>query len=222
MVLCPPYTALTRVADLLRGTPVQMGAQNMHWEPSGAYTGEISGSMLKELGCRWCILGHSERRQLFLESDAVVQKKVQAALGQDLRTILCVGETLEQRKAGKTWQVVQGQLEQDLQGLTFSRPASQIVIAYEPIWAIGTGVNATPAQAQEMHAQIRGWLKQRFSPAEAGSLRILYGGSVKAGNALELLSQPDIDGVLVGGASLDPKAFASIVESGEKTICSTA
>ena len=221
VVVCPPFTALARVGDLLKGSTMELGAQNIHGEAQGAYTGEISGPMLKEIGCRWAIIGHSERRQHFLESDAVIQKKVKAAIGIGLNVILCVGETLQQRQADKTWEVIETQLKGGLEGLDSKTAAARLVLAYEPVWAIGTGLNATPDQAQEVHASIRSWLEKRFDPLAAGSIRIQYGGSVKADNAQELMSETDVDGALVGGASLDAKSFASIVESAEKSRCST-
>ncbi len=240
VVLCPPYTALARVAELLGGSRsaeapgevssnrsrVLLGAQDVHWEKQGAYTGEVSAAMLQEIGCRYCIVGHSERRQILQETDSIIQKKLLAAVTQGLRVILCVGETLDQRKAGKTWPVIQSQLEQDLQGFPDQPPADFLVVAYEPVWAIGTGQNATGEQAQEVHAQVRGWLAQRFGQPAAQTIRLQYGGSVKPDNAAELLSQPDVDGALVGGASLDSKAFAAILRSAvqvrKESGCSTA
>ena len=225
VVLCPPFTALGRVGELLKGSPIQLGAQNVHWEAKGAFTGEISASMLKELGCRWCVIGHSERRQFFGESDSTVRRRVQTALANELQVILCVGETLQQRQAGKTWAVLESQLQGGLEGVEPKTAASRLVIAYEPVWAIGTGVNATAAQAQEVHTLIRNWLARRFAPVVAQTVRIQYGGSVKADNAREILIEPDVDGALVGGASLDAKGFASIVQSAaaakEKPQCSS-
>ncbi len=213
VVVCPPFTALARVSELLKGSAVELGAQNIHWEAQGAFTGEVSGLMLKDFGCRWAIVGHSERRQHFSESDAVIQKKVKAALAAGLNAILCVGETLQQRQADKTWEVIETQLKGGLDGMDAKTAAARLVIAYEPVWAIGTGLNATPAQAQQVHASIRNWLRTRFDGPTADSIRIQYGGSVKPDNAQELMSETDVDGALVGGASLDAKSFASIVES---------
>ena len=224
VAICPPFTALTRVAELLRGTSVRLGAQNVHWEAKGAYTGEVSAPMLKEIGCHYCIIGHSERRQLFGETDADVQKKVGAIFAQGLSAIVCVGETKEVREQGRTWAVVEKQLEEGLGRLSPAEAQAQLVVAYEPVWAIGTGLNATPEQAQEVHAQIRGWLKNRFGAEPSQAIRIQYGGSVKPDNAMELMSQPDVDGALVGGASLDVKQFIPIVEAAlhaKESKCST-
>lgn len=225
VVLCPPFTALAAVAQMIRDSRILLGAQNAHWEPKGALTGEISAPMLKEIGCAYCIIGHSERRQIFGETDATVRKRVRAVLDQGLKPILCVGETLEERQAGKTWEVVERQLRGGLEGVEATVAAEQLVIAYEPVWAIGTGRNATSAQAQEVHAKIRSWLKGQYGAATAEKVRIQYGGSVKPDNAAELLAQEDVDGALVGGASLDAKSFFSIVSaalSKEGSKCSTA
>lgn len=224
VALCPPFTALTRVAELLRGSSVRLGAQNVHWEAKGAYTGEISAAMLKEIGCHYCIIGHSERRQLFGETDAAVQKKVGAIFAQGLSAIVCVGETQEVREQGRTWAVVEKQLEEGLGRLAPAEAQAQLTVAYEPVWAIGTGLNATPEQAQEVHAQIRSWLKARFGAEPSQAIRIQYGGSVKPDNAAELMSQPDVDGALVGGAALDAKLFIPIVEAAlhaKESKCST-
>ncbi|MBI3332500.1 MAG: triose-phosphate isomerase [Candidatus Omnitrophica bacterium] len=213
VVLCPPFTALVTAAELLKGSRILLGAQDAHWEPKGAYTGEVAVPMLKEIGCRYCIVGHSERRQILGETDEMIHQKVRAVLEQGLSAILCVGETLEIRRKGGTLSRVEGQLGAALQGIEPTRLASRLVIAYEPVWAIGTGHNATPAQAQEVHRAIRSWLSARIGKAAAESVRIQYGGSVKPENAGELMAQPDVDGALVGGASLEPKGFVSIVES---------
>jgi triosephosphate isomerase len=210
VVICPPFTALTAVVERRYGTAVKVAAQNMHEEESGAFTGEVSAAMLVELDVEAVVLGHSERRQYFNESDEALARKVPAALAAGLEPILCVGESEEARDAGQTDAVLQRQLEADLAGVEPVRLA-EVVIAYEPIWAIGTGRTATPEQAQETIAFIRDVLRQR--DGEADRVRILYGGSVKPDNAAELLSQPDIDGALVGGASLDPGDFAAIVEA---------
>jgi triosephosphate isomerase len=209
VVLVPPYTALDRVAARLAGSPVQLGAQNVHPEPQGAYTGEISAAMLADLGCRWAVVGHSERRSLFGESDALVARKAAALVAQGLRPIVCVGETLEQREEGRTTQVVGAQLQGSLAEID-DAAAAGLVVAYEPVWAIGTGRTATPETAQEVHAFIRGQLAVRFGAA-AENVRIQYGGSVKPDNVEALMAQPDIDGALVGGASLEPRTFAQIV-----------
>jgi triosephosphate isomerase len=208
IVLAPPFTALARVAEALAGSNVALAAQNVSPEPQGAFTGEISAPMLAELGCRYGIVGHSERRALYGEDDAVIARKALALMERGIRPIVCVGETLEQREAGRTFQVIGAQLEGSLAGLPQER-AREIVIAYEPVWAIGTGRTATPAIAQEVHAFVRGRLAQRFGAA-AQAMRIQYGGSVKPENVDDLMAQPDIDGALVGGASLDPEAFARI------------
>ncbi len=210
VVLCPPFTALTAVVERRYGTAVKVAAQNMHEEEAGAYTGEVSAAMLVELDVEAVVLGHSERRQYFDETDEALARKVPAALAAGLEPILCVGESEEARDAEQTDAVLQRQLQADLAAVTPTRLA-EVVIAYEPIWAIGTGRTATPEQAQETIAFIRDVLREQG--AEADRVRILYGGSVKPSNAAELLAQPDIDGALVGGASLDPEDFAAIVEA---------
>lgn len=210
VAVCPPAVYLHDVGAALRGSPVALGAQNMSAEKEGAFTGEISSAMLKDVGCRYVILGHSERRQLFGETDASVNKKIKAALAAGLTPIVCVGETLEQREGDATEQVIAEQMRGSLADLT-AQQGGQLVIAYEPVWAIGTGKTATPAQAEEVHAQIRTLLSQQFGADVAESIRIQYGGSVKPDNAAELLAQPNIDGALVGGASLKADDFAAIV-----------
>jgi len=212
VAVCPPSVYLHDVGAALRGSHIALGAQNMYHTEEGAYTGEISGKMLKDLGCRYVILGHSERRQLMGETDAQVNQKVHAALKVGLVPIVCVGETLDQREAGQTTAVVRTQTEGSLAGLT-SEQAAGIVLAYEPVWAIGTGKTATPAQAEEVHADIRALLTKLFGAETAQKIRIQYGGSVKADNAKELLSQPNIDGALVGGASLKADSFLPIIEA---------
>jgi triosephosphate isomerase len=212
VAVCPPAVYVHDVGAALRGSHIALGAQNMYYTEEGAYTGEISGKMLKDLGCRYVILGHSERRQLMGETDAQVNQKVHAALKVGLVPIVCVGETLEQREAGQTTTVVRTQTEGSLAGLT-SEQAAGIVLAYEPVWAIGTGKTATPAQAEEVHADIRALLSTMFGAETAQKIRIQYGGSVKADNAKELLSQPNIDGALVGGASLKADSFLPIIEA---------
>jgi triosephosphate isomerase (TIM) len=211
VVICPPYPALgvavARCADL----PVRVAAQNMHEESAGAFTGEVSAPMLLELGVQGVILGHSERRQYFGESDEALARKVPVALEAGLEPILCVGENEAQRDSDETEGILTRQVEADLSSVS-DESLGEVVIAYEPIWAIGTGRTATPEQAQEAIAVIRGLIESRSSEA-AGAIRILYGGSVKPGNAAELISQPDVDGALVGGASLDPGDFAAIVQA---------
>ena len=211
VVVCPPYTALAVVAAELQGSAVGLGAQDLFWEPSGAFTGEISAPMLVDAGCRYVIIGHSERRQLFGETDETVHKKLRAALAHPLTPIVCVGETLQQREAQQTFDVIRRQLDGALSGLSAAE-LGRIVLAYEPVWAIGTGRNATPEQAQEVHAFIRQRIKERWGAAAEG-IRIQYGGSVTAANAAELLRQPDVDGALVGGASLKADTFGDIVKA---------
>jgi triosephosphate isomerase len=210
VVICAPFTALSAVVERRYGTAVRVAAQNMHEEGSGAFTGEVSAPMLAELDVEAVVLGHSERRQYFGESDEALARKVPAALAAGLEPILCVGESEEARDGGQTEAVLERQLQADLATVEDGE-LSRVVIAYEPIWAIGTGRTATPEQAQETIAFIRDFLRERGAGADA--VRILYGGSVKPGNAAELMSQPDIDGALVGGASLDPSDFAAIVKA---------
>ncbi len=212
VVVCPPSIGLHAAAKALQGSAVKLGAQNVHYEDDGAYTGEVSARMLKSLGVDYVIVGHSERRQYFGEVDEVVAKKVKKVLSSDLRVILCIGETLAERDGGVTEKVLERQIKADLEGLTKEQLAF-IVIAYEPIWAIGTGRNATPQQAEEAHAFIRKTVAGMFGNEAADALTIQYGGSVKPGNAGELLSQPDVDGALVGGASLKPDSFVDIIKS---------
>jgi triosephosphate isomerase (TIM) len=210
VVVCPPFTALHEVVERRRGTAVRVAAQNMHEGEAGAFTGEISASMLVELDVEAVVLGHSERRQFFGETDEALAKKVPAALAADLEPILCVGETDAAREAGETETVLERQLQADLAEVA-TEDIAKVVIAYEPIWAIGTGKVATPEQAQEACAFIRDVLRGRGADADA--VRILYGGSVKPGNAAELLALPDVDGALVGGAALDAEDFAAIVDA---------
>jgi triosephosphate isomerase len=210
VVICPSFLALREVVERSRGSAVRVAAQNMHEEGSGAFTGEVSAPMLAEAEVEAVVLGHSERRQLFGETDEALARKVPAALAAGLEPILCVGETEEARDADQTDAVLEGQLRADLAAVDPTRVA-EVTIAYEPIWAIGTGRTATPEQAQETIAFIRDLLRE--AGAEADRVRILYGGSVKPANAAELMAQPDIDGALVGGASLDPDEFAAIVEA---------
>ncbi len=213
VAVCPPAVYLNAVADVLAGSAVGLGAQNLYAAEDGAYTGEVNAAMLTDVGCRYVILGHSERRALLSETDALVSSKLAAALAGNLIPIVCVGETLEDREAGKTEAVVGTQLRGSLEGLDEAR-APGVVIAYEPVWAIGTGKTATPEQAEEVHAFIRNLLGELFSDDVAGQMRIQYGGSVKPGNAKELLGQPNIDGALVGGASLKVDDFVGIIEAG--------
>lgn len=212
IVLCPPFTALKAVSDAVTGTHVDLGAQNMHWEKSGAYTGEVSAEMLREVYCHYVILGHSERRTYFGETDEIVNKKTKAALESNLTPIVCVGETLAEREGRKTNDVVGKQIRGSLAGLT-PRQLVETVIAYEPVWAIGTGKTATSEQAQEVHAFIRKVLAEISDEAVAQSVRIQYGGSVKPSNARELFSMPDIDGGLIGGAALEARSFIEIVQA---------
>ncbi len=214
VLLIPPYTSLESAGRRLSGTPIELGAQDVHHEPVGAYTGAISASMLVGCGCRYVLVGHSERRRVFGDDDGAVRRKLEAALVAGLSAILCVGETLDERRAGETEAVLTRQLSAALDGLE-NDATDRIVVAYEPVWAIGTGETATPEQAQEAIAGIRAWLADRFDGPTAGRARILYGGSVKPENAAALVGLPDVDGALVGGASLDPEAFASIVEAGQ-------
>jgi len=208
--VAPPFTALAALQNALAGTSVALAAQNAHFEKNGAFTGEISVAMLAELGCRYVILGHSERRALFAESDAFIARKVRAVQAAGLRPILCVGESDAEREAGRTFDVLRSQLEGSLAGADAAR-ASELVVAYEPVWAIGTGKTATSAQAQEVHAAIRAILRE-LAGGLADAIRIQYGGSVKPENAAELMSQPDVDGALVGGASLKAADFVAIVK----------
>lgn len=212
VAVAPPFTALYPVAKALEGSNIAVAAQNCHAAESGAYTGEVSAPMLKELGCSWVILGHSERRQYFHETDAGVNRKIEAVLKAGLLPIVCVGETLEEREAGHTLEVVGRQVQGALAGFGKAEGAT-FVVAYEPIWAIGTGKTATSRQAQEVHAHIRGLLTGLWDSGTAQAVRIQYGGSVKPDNAVELLGQPDIDGALVGGASLKVGDFAAIIKA---------
>jgi triosephosphate isomerase len=211
IVLIPPFTAIAKASEILGGAQkIRLGAQNMSPEAKGAYTGEISATMLRDLFVRYVLVGHSERRRLFGETDEFVRRKLITALASELRPILCVGETLEERQAGQEKAVLEGQLRGALDGLTPDQ-ISEVIVAYEPVWAIGTGLTATPEQAQEAHLFIRDYLGKLAGTSLANKARILYGGSVTPANAKELMSQEDIDGALVGGASLDPRGFARIV-----------
>jgi len=212
VIVCPPFTSLNEVSSLIKTTPVKLGAQNMYFEDSGAFTGEISASMIKSVGCEYVIIGHSERRTVFGEPDEVTNKKVKKALEHNLKPIFCIGELLEQREEGTTMDVVKNQLLNGLKDITLEQ-LSKIIIAYEPVWAIGTGKTASPEQAQEVHAAIRELIVENFSEDVADNLVIQYGGSVKPDNAGELLSQKDIDGALVGGACLKADSFLGIIAS---------
>lgn len=214
VVVCPTSIALDGVGKALEGTSMKLGAQNMHPQPSGAYTGEISAEMIRHHFATYVILGHSERRTYFGETDAFVNEKVLAALKNLLKPILCVGETLEERDEEKTLDVIKTQLDGGLAGVE-GDDLTNVVIAYEPVWAIGTGRVATPEQAQEVHAFIRSWLTDKYGAGLAQKIRILYGGSMKPGNAPELLKLEDIDGGLIGGASLDAKSFIELVEAAQ-------
>jgi triosephosphate isomerase len=217
VVVCPPATALSDVAALLKGTPIALGAQNIHWEKEGAFTGEISVGMIKSAGASFVILGHSERRQYFGETNENVRRKIQAALSQGITPIVCIGETLEQREKGVTHEIIAQQIDQGLSGLT-SDQLKRLVFAYEPVWAIGTGKNATPEQAQEVHEFIRTRLTALYDRQTAETVTIQYGGSVKPANAPDLLKQPDIDGALVGGACLQADSFVDIIKAAERVV----
>ncbi len=208
VVVCPPFTALPAALEAARGSRIPIGAQNCHWEKEGAFTGEVAVPMLADLGCSHIIVGHSERRQFFGETDATVERKIEAVLAHGLTCIGCLGETLQEREAGQTVLVLERQLRG---GFARHLGSPRLVIAYEPVWAIGTGRTATPAQAQEAHAFLRRLVAEAASPDVAAAIRILYGGSVKPDNIAALMAQPDVDGALVGGASLDPSSFAKIV-----------
>jgi len=210
IVVAPPFPSIHAAAESLRGSNVLVAAQDLYWEREGAFTGEISGPMLKEAGADLVIIGHSERRTLFGETDATVNRKIGAALAADLAPIICIGETLDQRERSETLDVLDRQIRGGLDGVT-SAQLARLVLAYEPVWAIGTGRNATPDQAGEAHAHIRQRLRQWFGAEAADLCRIIYGGSVKPENIRDLVAQPDVDGALVGGASLDVKAFCEIV-----------
>ncbi len=216
VAVCPPSVYLATAADLLAGSPIELGAQNLYAAADGAFTGEVNAAMLTDVGCRFVILGHSERRQLTGETDDSVSKKLHAALAGNLVPIVCVGETQQQREAGETEAVVETQVRGSLAGLDEPRAAG-IVLAYEPVWAIGTGLTATPEQAESVHALIRKLLGDLYTPDVAAQIRIQYGGSVKPSNAAELLGQKNIDGALVGGASLQAADFLAIVRAAQDT-----
>ncbi len=210
VMIAPQFTALAPVSDVVRGSRVSLGAQNLFWETEGAYTGEISPVMLVSVGCEYVIIGHSERRQYFDETDETVNKKIKAAIKNDLVPVLCVGESEKERESKETFSVLDKQVKKGIEGFS-SDDLETLVIAYEPVWAIGTGKTATTDQAQEAHQFLRSVLEKSFGNMLAKSIRILYGGSVKPNNIAELMAMPDIDGALVGGASLDPETFSKIV-----------
>jgi triosephosphate isomerase len=214
VVLCPAFCALSEVAEVLNETGIQLGAQDCYWVSEGAFTGEVSPKMLKDAGCAYVIIGHSERRQFFNETNETVNKKINAALESGLLPIVCVGESLAEREKNLTFKVLEDHLRGGLNGLS-AEDLTKIVIAYEPVWAIGTGKTATPDQAQEAHSYIRGMIKKMFSAETAADIRIQYGGSVKPENITELMLKPDIDGALVGGASLKVETFAEIVKKAQ-------
>lgn len=210
VIVCPVYTALAEVAEVCEDSPIQVGAQDLYWEDQGAFTGEVSAPLLKDAGCRFVIIGHSERRQFFNETDATVNKKIRAALASGLTPIVCCGELLAERESGKTEAVLERQIRGAYADLSEEQTAATYV-AYEPVWAIGTGKVATPDQAQEAHLFVRNLLSSLYSSKTSDSMPILYGGSVKAENVGELLTRPDVDGALVGGASLDAAGFSKII-----------
>jgi len=212
VIICPPFTSLETSANLLKESSVKLGAQNMHFEESGAFTGEISASMLKSTGCEYVILGHSERRTIFGESDEMINKKIKKALSAGLKPIFCVGETLEEREAERTEKVIEKQITGGLKDIT-ENDMKTIIVAYEPVWAIGTGKNASPKQAEDVHVFIRNLIKALYSAEIAEKTIIQYGGSVKPDNSKELLSMPNIDGALVGGACLKADSFIDIIKS---------
>jgi triosephosphate isomerase len=210
VVVCPPFISIPAVISALSGSIIEVGAQNMHWEKEGAFTGEVSGNMLKGSGCQWVIIGHSERRTYFSETNQGVSAKIRAAIACDLQPIACLGETLEERESGLTEEIVNKQFTEGPGSL---KDIGKLAIAYEPVWAIGTGKNATPAQAQEVHRLIRGLILDMWGADSASSVRLLYGGSVKPENAASLWAQEDIDGFLVGGASLNAESFFAIARA---------
>jgi len=213
IVLAPPFTAIHAVAEAARNSDIAVAGQDVYWEKEGAFTGEVSPAMLKEAGAEYVVIGHSERRRMFGETDATVNRRVAAATAAGLVPIACIGETLEEREAGRTLAVLDRQIKDGFDGFSATQLAA-LVVAYEPVWAIGTGRNATPEQAQEAHAHVRGRLRSWFGVEAAEHCRILYGGSVKPDNIATLRAQPDVDGALVGGASLDPRSFCEIVTRG--------
>ena len=214
VVVAPPYTAINKVAECLQNSSIQVSAQDLFWEDAGAFTGAISAPMIKDAGATYCIIGHSEKRQFFHETDETINKKIKAALAHELIPIFCLGETLAQRESGQVEVIIKQQFTDGLRDIA-TKDIARIIIAYEPVWAIGTGKTATPTQAEEVHAMIRELLIKEFGPEIANGVKILYGGSVKAENTQELLSQPNIDGALVGGASLKPADFIGIINNAQ-------
>ena len=212
IIICPPFTSLSEANSQIKNTAIKLGAQNMYFENEGAYTGEISAQMLKSAGCEFVILGHSERRAIFNESDSLINKKIKKAISSGLKPIFCVGESLEQREKGVTKDIIKTQVTEGLKDIS-AEEIKTLIIAYEPVWAIGTGKNATPEQAQEVHKFIRSLIKEKYSDEDAENMIIQYGGSVKPDNAKDLLSQKDIDGALVGGASLKADSFLGIIRA---------
>jgi triosephosphate isomerase len=212
IIVCPPFISLSEAGTQLKNSVVKLGAQNMYFENDGAFTGEVSAQMLKSAGCEFVILGHSERRAIFNESDSLINKKIKKAISSGLKPIFCVGETLEQREKGITKDIIKTQITEGLKDISAGEVKS-LIVAYEPVWAIGTGRNATPEQAQEVHEFIRSLIKEKYSEGIAGNLIIQYGGSVKPDNAKDLLSRKDIDGALVGGASLKADSFLGIIKA---------
>jgi len=217
VVLCPVFTALSEVAEVLNETDIGLGAQDVYWLDEGAFTGEVSALMLKDAGCQYVIIGHSERRQFFGETNETVNNKIKASLKHELTPIVCVGENLQEREANNTFKVIQNHLAGSLAGVS-AQDLLKTVVAYEPVWAIGTGKTATPQQAQEVHKYIRDLLRQMYGEEVAESIRIQYGGSVKPENIAELISKPDVDGALVGGASLKVDSFSAIVTRASEVI----
>src|SRR4051812_33771271 len=217
IVVAPPFTAIHAAAQAARGSNIEVAAQNLHWEKQGAFTGEISATMIKEAGAAYAIIGHSERRQLFGETDIIVNRKVQSAIAQGLTPIVCIGETLEEREHNETLAILDRQIKDGLDGITAEQAAAS-VIAYEPVWAIGTGRNATAVQAGEAHSHIRTRLRQWFGADAADKCRVIYGGSVKPDNIRELIAEPDVDGALVGGASLEVQGVAHIIIKSRATV----
>ncbi|MCF7873108.1 MAG: triose-phosphate isomerase [Candidatus Omnitrophica bacterium] len=216
ILICPPYTSLVAAQEAIKDSVIDLGAQNMHWEAQGAFTGEISPAMLKGIGAKFVIIGHSERRKYFSETNQEVNKKIKAAISADLLPIVCIGETLEQREKGQEKEVIENQLKEGFDSLSESN-LEKITVAYEPVWAIGTGKTATGQQAEQMHSFIRNWFKENFSDQVAEKIRLLYGGSVKPVNIKELISNENIDGALVGGASLKAQDFTEIIKNSSLT-----
>ena len=217
IVICPPFTLLAYLADALETSNIGVGGQDLYWQEEGAFTGEVSPMMLKDAGCQYVIIGHSERRQFFGETNETVNKKIKAALKCGLTPIVCVGENLQEREANKTFKVIEDHVNNGLSGISAS-DMLKLVVAYEPVWAIGTGKTATPEQAQEVHKFIRDLLKKNYSQEVADSVRIQYGGSVKPENIIELMNKPDVDGALVGGASLKADSFSAIVTKASEVV----